>query len=231
MPDNTNICVPDAKKYELLQPKEYYLHNFRIVLDDILYILKSTAPTAARQDILRLHQIFLKDFYHWIALVIEVEFNKETYNVNYSLYPTLRETFKLSDAGVDDVYKRHNNTGNMVIDKLIDIQSWGNIYWKFLHYGSILTREQKNVDTLMAFACVLRNLQIIIPCGECGENYKKKNVFEKLALPFVKPNGDPITAIFNLHNLVNAAPRRFGPIMFFSILQFENLYQIKRIEN
>lgn len=77
---------------------------------------------------------------------------------------------------------------------------WGPVYWEFLHLTSILCMTPYQIDL---FSTNMMNFNLCIICDRCAFNYKDKDPFKFTML--ISLSQDPVTAIYNLHNLVNEA--------------------------
>ncbi len=80
---------------------------------------------------------------------------------------------------------------------------WGPAYWQFLHLTSILcvTTYQKDL-----FSSNMLNFNLAMICGECSNNFKRKNPFALMVAMSI--SSDTITPIFELHNTVNLALKK-----------------------
>lgn len=97
---------------------------------------------------------------------------------------------------------------------------WGPRIWKFLHYTSIMI--QHNKELIMTFACLMLNFDLFILCGVCKDSFKKKEPLSTILMR-IKHGNDPITVLFNFHNMVNATLHK--PLI--NILEFDEIYNVK----
>ena len=80
---------------------------------------------------------------------------------------------------------------------------WGSRYWLFLHYTSFSINECGK-DLIDSMADLMLNLHMVIVCPECYENLLKHNLFENVTM-LMRKTHDPITVIYNFHNIVNTS--------------------------
>ncbi|UBZ25488.1 Ac92-like protein [Crangon crangon nudivirus] len=79
---------------------------------------------------------------------------------------------------------------------------WGRTYWFFLHFTSLLIKDDKTlIDT---FASILLNFNLALLCGDCSVNYKAKDPLKTLTVR-INETQDPITSLYLFHNIVNTA--------------------------
>lgn len=89
----------------------------------------------------------------------------------------------------------------------LHLNVWGNIYWEFLHYSSILIQEafyKRQITTLLNFPALVYNIDNILPCPVCLGHYrsikfarKTDNVLQTLCFGFL------VNGVFGFHNLIN----------------------------
>lgn len=216
---------PPAAYYEFQNDYSYYFQEFRTHLDTVLYIVKSGPPITTDQRLLRIFADYTKQLYNWVTDLLDVKLDTSLYKYNTSIYPKLRQDFNLLD--IPPITSRYTPAN---LKLLTAYPKWSQAYWSFLHYGSICSyikdRQRGNRKSTILFSAVLGGLNLIIPCEECSDNYKKKvkslNFDEQLSY-----HGDSIITIFNLHNRVNAEPRMSGQIYYFNLPKFEEMYHLK----
>lgn len=89
----------------------------------------------------------------------------------------------------------------------LNLNVWGNIYWDFLHYSSILIQEafyKRKITTLLNFPALVYNIDNILPCPVCSSHYKSikfgrqiDNILQTMCFGFL------VNGVFNFHSLVN----------------------------
>jgi len=89
----------------------------------------------------------------------------------------------------------------------LNLNVWGNIYWDFLHYSSILIQEafyKGKITTLLNFPALVYNIDNILPCPVCSSHYRSikfgvkiDNILQTMCFGFL------VNGVFNFHSLVN----------------------------
>ena len=80
---------------------------------------------------------------------------------------------------------------------------WGPRYWLFLHYTSFCI-NQYGKELINSMADLMLNLHMVIVCPECYENIFEHDIVDKVTMS-MRETQDPITVIYNFHNVVNAS--------------------------
>lgn len=83
---------------------------------------------------------------------------------------------------------------------------WGAVFWRFLHYGSILLSyafEQKLVDSFLNFATIVYQIHLVLPCPVCKSHYmsirESQDVIDTIkCIAF----GLPVTGVHRFHNII-----------------------------
>lgn len=84
---------------------------------------------------------------------------------------------------------------------------WGGIFWKFLHTSSILLQYaycKNRINTFLNFPALLYNIDKILPCPVCIENYTRIKR-EKPILNVIEQSsfGLLATSVYRFHTIVN----------------------------
>lgn len=83
---------------------------------------------------------------------------------------------------------------------------WGQLYWKFLHYSSILLQYALSFDiihNLLDFPIIVFNIELILPCPICiGHFIEFKKTPTCDILKKMLCSGFIIASIFQLHNII-----------------------------
>lgn len=99
------------------------------------------------------------------------------------------------------------------------ITTIGPIYWEFLHLVSILIKDNEDLRT--RFAWLMLNFNEFIFCSICSHNYLAKDFWRVVFIPIVRGR-DTVTAIYNLHNVVNQSVNH----AHFTMKQFEERFSV-----
>lgn len=83
---------------------------------------------------------------------------------------------------------------------------WGPVYWRFMHYSSILLSyayEHKMVTSYLDFATIVYQIHLILPCSTCKSHYMRiresQNVIDCIKyIAF----GLPVLGVLYFHNLI-----------------------------
>ncbi len=131
-------------------------------------------------------------------------FNELDYNDMPSL--TLEQVSDMMDLDIDKMKQYRENRGN-----------WGPNLWLFLHNTSFMV--DGNQIFIETFAGLMLNFNLVMYCSICVNGYVAKDPLQNVVIPMVE-SSDPITVIFQLHNLVNKSTNKPN----LSIEAFCNLY-------
>ena len=85
----------------------------------------------------------------------------------------------------------------------IPLNVWGSRYWLFFHYTTFCINGYGK-DLINSMADLMLNLHLIIVCPDCYVNLFKHNILDNVTVPMRKTQ-DPISIIYNFHNVVNAS--------------------------
>jgi cytidine deaminase len=80
---------------------------------------------------------------------------------------------------------------------------WGPGMWKFLHTISFAYPNKPTEDEKMYHLQFMLNLQYIIPCGKCRQNYISNLYDLEINVNHFKNKTTFSTFVFDLHNMVN----------------------------
>lgn len=84
---------------------------------------------------------------------------------------------------------------------------WGGIFWKFLHTSSILLQHayfKNRINTFLNFPALLYNIDKILPCPMCIENYTRiKRTKPILNIIEQSSFGLLTTSVYRFHTIVN----------------------------
>ena len=137
---------------------------------------------------------------------LENELKNLTYKYNVlmnSLYKLLNDKNNIdllfSEKDLDEILEKFSVEKVDFAKFYVSYKIWASLYWEFIHYLTYIVNETKDVDNLINF---LRHLDIILPCGNCVENYRKHDK-EKLLFVPMRNGYNPIVALFHFHNFVN----------------------------
>lgn len=100
---------------------------------------------------------------------------------------------------------------------------WGNRYWEFLHTLTLCI--DRNVPLIRAFANLMLNFHLVLVCGACYNNYRRKDPLRTVTVP-IRETLDPITVTYNLHNAVNAETGNAQ----FALAEFCDRYECKLVD-
>lgn len=162
-----------------------------------------------------------KEFYPIIAN----EF--ETLNIKViveKFEPILDEFYELSEQSRRNAPK-YNQILENLIDKLTNIfnlkrtviyvrvnsyttTQWGNVYWLFMHYTSILLSYAYSnglINDYLDFPSIIYNIDTILPCPMCRSHYLAiKQTPEVKATIKTIAFGMTITGLIDFHNIITA---------------------------
>ena len=99
---------------------------------------------------------------------------------------------------------------------------WGSRYWTFLHHTSFCINGYGK-DLINSMADLMLNLHMVIVCPVCYENLLKHDMLDNVTIVMRKTQ-DPITIIYNFHNIVNNS---INDKYNFSQNEFCNKYECK----
>lgn len=99
------------------------------------------------------------------------------------------------------------------------IDIWGPMYWRFMHYMSILIQDlsyRNIINNTEAVVLMLWNLDKILPCHVCIGHYKQaksnetkfqliQNAFYKISYGFI------IAGVYDFHNVINYNLNKHSP--------------------
>lgn len=198
----------DIYKYEILNRPE-----LEVQFDTFAsYFLAYRVGIRPKLEDLAKASTFMKyttEWYKFIGLV------KKQYD---SSIGSLDVTFYTTYADIIQAYK----FPSFIMEKNdYTLAIWGPRIWKFLHTTSILIAD--NTYLTQMFGCLMLNFDMMILCGICSHNYKRKNPLESVLLK-IKYSNDPISVIYMLHNLVNMSLRK----SVYNIYNFLTTYHLTR---
>jgi hypothetical protein len=84
---------------------------------------------------------------------------------------------------------------------------WGNLYWKFLHFSSILLQHElsRSLIDLRRFPTIVQNIDEILPCSICAHHYRQiKNGTRICSIIKRMSFGHVMQATSEFHNAVTA---------------------------
>lgn len=137
------------------------------------------------------------------------------------------------------VCNMYNVNPKLVYIKLDFVNIWGNIFWNYLHYTSILLQNATfnglSDENLFNFPLLVYNINEILPCSECLAHYLSikqtqpvLNCLKTISFGYV------VNGIFEFHNLINVNIRKFDPTSdktFFGSNKFYRQYNCLLYEN
>lgn len=111
-------------------------------------------------------------------------------------------------------------------------KEWGNIYWTFFHYASILIQHaffEKKIHSMLNLPLIIFNVDEILICSICKHHYDSikhsdavKEVIKEMSF------GSIIAGIYKFHNIINSNITMFQkdvpPHLFFTPIDFIELY-------
>ncbi|QLI62364.1 Ac92 [Dikerogammarus haemobaphes nudivirus] len=156
--------------------------------------------------------VFIQYSVEWFKFIGKVlALNNASINTNnitfYTTYEQFQKQYKLP------AFKLEAND--------YQLSKWGPKMWNFLHLTSILIKDDEYLTSV--FGCLMLNFNLMIFCGLCSENFKKKNPINSILLK-IKYSKDPITVMYHFHNVVNASLRK----NLYSIYDFMSTYNLTR---
>ena len=80
---------------------------------------------------------------------------------------------------------------------------WGPHGWKFIHYVTIGYPFNPTEEEKQKYRIFFNNLDTIIPCSICGNNYKKHLQIKPLTEEILNSRNKMIEWGIDMHNLVN----------------------------
>jgi hypothetical protein len=178
---------------------EEYKTALRFILDN-----KIAIPHLPSHPIGKLYNIYMVKFVRFIYDVVK------TYLPEHLPDNPLTDDDIISEnANLPPLFKLENYDWNKHMGKNnrihLPTNIWGPQIWTFLHCTSILIRN--NPDQISDFARLLINFGIILPCGICSNNFNRHNIGDNISMPMICSQ-DPITRIFEMHNIVNVSTRK-----------------------
>ena len=198
--------------YTLVYPKQYYINEFKVNSNVVLYIVKSMYQAEKIKDELvklkknpPVSSLLVKDKPAFlrltnVAILKLVNFIKSLLDIDETTSTTIPALQSFADLqrelGISDLSTPPNTV----------FPFWYDYYWKFLHYATILIyidQRAGGTSALEQFKYIFVTFFMYIPCGECQENFKKKPRIE-IAKTF---DTDIIYKMFEFHNYVNSLPR------------------------
>lgn len=119
------------------------------------------------------------------------------------------------------------------IPKNFNRKEWGNIYWTFFHYASILIQHaffEKKIHSMLNLPLVLFNIDEILICSICKHHYTSikhsdavKETIKEISF------GSIIAGVYKFHNIINSNITMFQkdvpPHPFFTPIDFIELYK------
>lgn len=208
----SEFFVDLEKKFKESVYLVFYTIQFDNAVEKTKKILESPVewiPGKTTKPLVALWVQYLKTLNKWVARVLKKD------PMQLPEFPTLSELENFFELAPVDFKK---------------IKHWGNYFWQFLHYSSIYMNIMKDDPVAYGeFYGVLFNIDFILPCHMCSENYrKKKPILENEILP--KAQTDAIRAIFDLHSLVNQHTNP-GKYTDFTFDKFLTLYDLVIIDD
>ena len=221
------------KQPELTPPGRYYISkiNYEITYEafrrELVLFLQIICNI--KNDIYR---EYLKNYY---SNTDTLTVSRQSIITLFARILNINEIVTITDENFNMVFLKNYLKLNDLENVDVRNMQWFHIYWRILHFTSILTYYQfhksnkKNDDIIQQFAAMLLTFNIFIVCQICFIHYMEKNIpsyVEKIL-----STKDPITAIYNLHNTVNFNRTVFKTETYYmSIDQFESMYLVKRID-
>lgn len=213
----------------------YYISddNYKFIYEEFRRELTLFVPIVLAYDNKRSRE-FLNRFYtnpyaFDIARQSMITLLVKLLNLNKPVIQVTDENFNIKFM---ETYLELTDLDKVVFDNI----TWYHIFWRFLHYSSILTyynyhqSNNTNNDILLQFASVLLTFNVFIPCIQCFKNYMSKPILKYVEQ--IISDADPITVVYNLHNYVNFRRDVYTTETYYmSMEQFEKAYGIKRIVN
>lgn len=199
--------IVDVNKY-IINNKEEVIKNFEESASYFLLYRKGIQTNPKYPVKAKCFMKYTVEWYNFIKEVIGTYRTVPNQNYTfYSNYETMRKQLSLPLVTIN------NNEYLPTV--------WGPRTWKFLHYSSILIQD--NDILISTFACLLLNFDLFILCGICKEHFKRKDPISTIVMR-IKYSKDPITVLFNFHNMVNASLHK--PLI--NILEFKKIYNIEQ---
>jgi hypothetical protein len=224
------MSTKEDQCYVLTKESEFYLNQFKSYADKVLMILKhdrgmyppatllqatnliTTSRVAAPQSkaklkaTLQILNVFVT-FIGRITGAITPEVTKiDGVNTNYE---TLRIVLKLNDFP-------------KISESDLVFVNWQKYYWPFLHYTSIQLYFNRDTVLWNEFAFIFYLFDLLLPCGICAENFRKKPREELIRDKF---SNDIIMGMFEFHNMVNQS--KVPPSSAIEFSEFAKLYHVE----
>lgn len=134
----------------------------------------------------------INEFYHYINRLFQ---NSMYVNQLNATIQKLQQLYSL------------DTTPMFVVVEKYDVNSWGSLYWRALHYISILIQHAYTtgkIDWMLRLPTLVYNIDSILSCSICRTHYLTikqdktiKNALEMIAF------GLPITGVFYFHNYIS----------------------------
>ena len=108
------------------------------------------------------------------------------------------KTYKLNRKVGEPTTKEDYSSKNGMMPK-----TWGPATWHLLHSTSFNYPVEPTIENKQNYRKFVHNLQHILPCGKCRENYKKNLQSMPLTLRHMKSRNTFSKYIYKLHEKTN----------------------------
>jgi len=196
-------------EYKILD-RTHILDEFKIYTSYFLRYITMLTPNLDYPKRAKIAMNYKKEWYHFIVKIYNIYYNTNISLEDITEYTSYEELVNLLQINTCSFAKTEYAP-----------YIWGRRTWPFLHLASILSSNTN--ELIEIFSCLMLNFNIVIICGICAGNFKKKNPFENLLLK-IKYSKDPITVLYDFHNTVNIA---LGKKQY-TITEFTNYYRLNR---
>lgn len=180
-------------EYKLNIPKNSEIDDAKLQpFDELLPLVAKEFANLNITKICEAYKPILDEFYELSA----------NYRHNKPVYNSYLEKFITE---ICDIYKIQRTMLLVHSDKYTT-NDWGNVYWLFLHYSSILVNyayEQGKITYFLNFPLIVYNIDSILPCSKCIGHYQQiknsfnvKNVIKQMAF------GSNINGLLKFHNII-----------------------------
>lgn len=172
------------------------LHDFKDSATILITYMKTLVPNPAFENKYKMIVTYQR---YILKFIIDI-LNENGHKINQTVTNDLLENFLKINTPVLLI-----NLGlkEIPLDPEKDFYKnmWGPRYWDFLHNTSIIL-QVNNSKLISNFACLLLNFNLLLMCNYCAQNFKAKDPLSELTIKIEKTK-DPITVLFNFHNVVN----------------------------
>lgn len=188
--DNFNVKIFNIIAHK---PINYYIDKYEEQLAKILILLRYRK----KSDLFNLE----------LSAIQKVHFNLK--NLNKFPKPTdklynYNDEALLSFFEIDKKYiipqKDHSSYSTLNV--------YGPTVWLFMHYFTLAVLLHNKEETTKSTYAIISNLELILLCSMCVNNYKNKNVFVNCVIPNHHLNGSPAGCMYMIHNIVNIALKK-----------------------